>query len=71
MLGSTYLFQGRLNFSNGHCDLIPLQIFHFDICEHLGPTYAPKNILSHSGEKVSLIGFGIFSIDGSKGLLTN
>ena len=31
--------QGQRKFSNGHCDLIPLQIFfHFDINQHQGPT---------------------------------
>ena len=56
-------------FSNGHCDLIPLQIFFILISVNtkdlliLHTKFQP-NILFHSGEKVDFNGFAIFSIRG-------
>ena len=39
------IFQGRGKFSNGHCDLIPLQIFfYFHISQHQDPTYTSYKI---------------------------
>ena len=31
---------GRREMGKGYCDLIPVQIFHFDVFEHQGPTNA-------------------------------
>ena len=67
--------QGRHKFSNGHCDLILLQIYFTLI------SLTPKvpvilhikfqpHIPSYSGEKVDFNGFAIFSIGGHLGFST-
>ena len=69
MRGSTKIV-GRRKFSNGHCDLIPLQIVFILISINLKVllilyTKFQPNILSHSGENDDFISLAIFSTGGN------
>ena len=62
-------FQGRCKFSNGYCDLIPLQIFFILISNNIWVllilfTKFQPNILSRSGENGDFNSFAIFSNGG-------
>ena len=60
--GQSKFCWGQRKFSNGHCDLITLQIF---FNQHQGPTNTPykfqPNKSSRSGENGEFISFAIFS----------
>ena len=65
MPGSIKFFMGRLKFSNGHCDLIPQQIFFILISINIMVllifhTKFQPNIPSHSEENGHFISFAIF-----------
>ena len=66
---------GRRKFSNGHCDLIPLQIFfililiNIKVLLKLHIKFQP-NIPSRFGENDDFISFVIFSDGGHRELLT-
>ena len=68
-IGKMDLCVGRRKFSNGHCDLIPLQIFiilisiNSKILLRLHTKFQP-NIPSHSGENGDFNSFAIFSNGG-------
>ena len=60
---------GRRKFSNGHCNLIPLQIFFIFIPIDIKGllifhTKFQLNIFNRSGEKDDFISFAIFSNSG-------
>ena len=66
---------GRRKFSNGHCDLIPLQIFFILIPINIKVllilhTKLQPNIPSRSGENDDFISFAIFSNGGHLEFLT-
>ena len=69
MPGLTSILLGYGEFSNGHCDLIPLQIFFILILINIKVllilhTKSQLNILSRSGEKGDFNSFAIFSNGG-------
>ena len=68
-MGRRKIFYDRRKFSNGHCDLIPLQLFfilipiNIKVLLLLHTKFQP-NIPSHSGENGDFNSFAIFSNGG-------